>query len=102
MIAVASSALGLAPNVDLAAMLVAVSLCAGFGLAFANRPAPFATAMAAIVVAHFVLPHEESNRVLYAARSFFGVHRVTGDNEPEVHRLLPRHHAARLAAFERS
>ncbi len=39
LIAVVSSALGLAPNVGLAAMLlVAVGLCAGFGLAFANRP----------------------------------------------------------------
>ena len=101
-IAIVTSAAGLTPTVNLAALVVAVSMCAGFGLAFANRRGPFAVAIAAILVAHFMLPHQQSSRVIYAARSFFGVHRVTGDTDPEVHRLLSRHHAARLAAFERS
>jgi spermidine synthase len=97
-IATVASVLGLTPDIELAAMIVAVGLCVGFGLAFANRRVPFAAALATILVAHFVLPHQQSNRVLYAARSFFGVHRVTSDTPSEVQRL---YHGTTLHGWQR-
>ena len=69
--------IGLTPTVNLAALLVAVSLCAGFGLAFANRRGPFAVAIAASSSRTSCCRTSSPAASFYAARSFFGVHRVS-------------------------
>ena len=95
-------AFGLMPGVGVSAALVAVGLCLSVGLAFTNRAAPFVAALVIVAVAHFLLPHQQANRVILAERSFFGVHRVFKDNTARVTPALPRHDAPRLAVARRT
>ena len=79
--------LGLMPGLGGSAVLVAVGLSLSLGLAFTNRVGPFAAALVVVAVGHFLLPHQQANRVLLAKRSFFGVHRVIEDSAARVNRL---------------
>jgi spermidine synthase len=55
-------------------------------LAFSNRPALFGILAAAAVLMFAFAPSQSAFKVLYAARTFFGVHRVIEDGS--FHRLL--------------
>jgi hypothetical protein len=58
------------------------------GLAFANRVRPFAVTIALILVLDTaIMPLTGRNRVVHAARSFFGVHRVVQNTPPTAHFL---------------
>ena len=78
---------GMMPGVGVSAALVAVGLCLAAGLAFTNRALPFVAALGLVTTAHFLLPHQQANRVVLAERSFFGVHRVVQDGTARVNRL---------------
>jgi hypothetical protein len=78
---------GLLPGISAAVMVSTFWLCAAILLAFSNRAVPFALAIGAVLLSHSFLPRQDGARVLFHARSFFGVHRVTVDMPPTVHRL---------------
>lgn len=80
-------AMGLTADVGLGALITAFWLCAAVVLAFAVRPEPCAVSIVLAVMAHVALPHQQRDRVLFEARSFFGVHRVVEDAPPTRHRL---------------
>ncbi|MGD9906542.1 MAG: spermidine synthase [Vicinamibacterales bacterium] len=63
-------------------------LLAAAVLAVTNRRPAFALAVAAAVAADLALPTLNDGRVIFAARSFFGVHRVVAVADGSVHQLL--------------
>jgi SAM-dependent methyltransferase len=75
------------PGVSLGLLAAAFWFCAGLILGFANRPQPFAIAAVALAVAYLLNPQQPGQRVIFAARTFFGVHRVLEDTPPTQHRL---------------
>ena len=79
--------------------LVAVGLCAGFGLAFANRRRRSQRRWPSSLVAHFVLPHQR-NRIASSTRRAVSLASIASsdDTEPRGASAVPRHHAAWLAA----
>ncbi len=56
-------------------------------LAFANRVRPFAVVVGLILLIHIGMPSTGRNRVVHAARSFFGMHQVFQDMPPTAHFL---------------
>jgi spermidine synthase len=54
---------------------------------FSNRPLRFGLGLGAVLFISLRLPGEEG-RLLYAERSFFGIHRVTVDETGSFHRLI--------------
>ena len=78
---------GLMPDISRASLVSGFWLLAALFLAFSNRSAPFALAVAAVLVSHVFLPRQQGTRVLFRARSFFGVHRVMVDAPATVHQL---------------
>ena len=79
---------GLMPGIGAASLVTGFWLTAAVALAFSTRTGPFALAIAAVFLSHTLLPRQQGTRQLFAARSFFGVHRVTVDSPPAVHRLF--------------
>ena len=79
---------GLMPGISAASLVTGFWLTAALPLAFSTRTGPFALATAAVLLSHTLLPRQQGTRQLFAARSFFGVHRVTLDSPPAVHRLF--------------
>jgi hypothetical protein len=78
----------LAPgSLDRGAAGLVVSLAALLTLTFAHRPARFGLGIGAVLLASGLAPTGEG-RVLHAARSFFGVHRVSLDDGRRHHLLL--------------
>jgi len=79
-------ALGLLGSVSLPAVIGGLSVIWTVGLAFSNRTLPFGLVVLAMVIVGEVMPLHSSDRpVLFAARSFFGVHRVV--QEGSFHKL---------------
>jgi hypothetical protein len=76
------------PGISAASVVTSFWLLAAVPLAFSTRTAPFALAITAVLLSHTLLPRQPGTRQLFAARSFFGVHRVTVDSPPTVHRLF--------------
>jgi len=77
--------LGLLGAVSLVALLGVLGVIWAVGLAFSNRPMPFGIVAGAVVVMLALVPFDRDRQVLFAARSFFGVHRVIEDGA--FHRL---------------
>ena len=63
-----------------------------------NRRAGFAVAVAAAAAAHLAAPRVTDGRVIFAARSFFGVHRVVESRDGTTHRLS---HGTTLHGWEK-
>jgi spermidine synthase len=78
-------ALGLFGAVPLPSLVRVLTLTWLVGLAFSNRPALFGTVAAAAVLVFTLAPSPGDRQILFAARSFFGVHRVVQDET--FHRL---------------
>ena len=80
--------------------VLGVMIASGLGLLACvtarRRPMRFGLTVAAVLLAA-LCQVGVSGRLIYVERSFFGVVRVTHDPELNVHRLFPRHHAARAA-----
>lgn len=76
---------GLFGALTLPGLIGVLSLIWAVGLAFSNRPALFGMVAAAAVVVGALVPFRSGRQVLFAARSFFGVHRVIQDDA--FHRL---------------
>ena len=74
---------GLSP----ASITVAFWICAAFVLAFANRTLPFALAASILAAAHLWHPLQPGSKLLFATRTFFGVHRVFEAVPSRQHRL---------------
>ncbi len=94
----AAAALGVGAPAGFAATITGFWLIAAVVLAVTNRRAAFAVAVAAAVAAHLALPTLRDGRLLYAARSFFGVHRVVAAENGAIHRLM---HGTTLHGIER-
>jgi SAM-dependent methyltransferase len=77
------------PTADVSLGMIATSfwIVAALGLAFANRTQPFAVAAVILAVAYLLHPQQPGNRVIYATRTFFGVHRVLENIPATQHRL---------------
>jgi hypothetical protein len=90
--------LGLAAPAGLGASITGYWLLAALVLSIANRRAAFALAVAAVVAADLALPTLRDGQVIYAARSFFGVHRVVAAAGGSVHQLM---HGTTLHGVER-
>jgi hypothetical protein len=90
--------LGVASAAGTAASVTGYWLLASAVLAFANRRAAFAVAIAASVVASLTLPRTGDGAAIFAARSFFGVHRVIASADGTIHRLT---HGTTLHGVER-
>ena len=73
-------------------------LAAATALVVTNRRSAFAVAVAVAVIAHLTLPRLSSGHVIFAARSFFGVHRVIESADGTTHRLT---HGTTLHGWER-
>lgn len=69
------------------AVVVTTALIAAAALAFAVRSEPAAAAALLAVAANAVTPASEDGRILFSARSFFGVHRVALDGARTRHVL---------------
>jgi hypothetical protein len=83
---------GIGTNVTGFWLVVAVMLVA------TNRRAAFAVAVACVVAAHLAAPRVTPGRVIFAARGFFGVHRVIEVDGRTIHRLT---HGTTLHGWER-
>ncbi len=71
---------GLFGSLTLPPLIGGLGVIWAVGLAFSNRPLPVAFVAAAMVVLGTAVPWHSSDRhLLFAARSFFGVHRVVED-----------------------
>lgn len=78
---------GLLPNVGLRDVLVGFGLLAAIGYVFVNRPEPFGIiALVFVAVIAFGRPSRDG-AVLFAGRSFFGVHRVVDAPDHSYHLL---------------
>jgi hypothetical protein len=89
---------GLAADAGAGANATGFWLAAAVALAATNRRPAFAAAVALAVTAHLALERPESGRVLFAARSFFGVHRVLENEDRTMHRLT---HGTTLHGWQR-
>jgi SAM-dependent methyltransferase len=89
---------GLASGASLGANVTGFWLAAAAALAAVNRRAAFAAAVSLAVLAHLTLPRRDDGSVLYAARSFFGVHRVLESQDRTMHRLT---HGTTLHGWQR-
>ena len=78
-------ALGLFGSVFLPTLIGFFMLTWLVGLAFSNRPTLFGILAAAAVLIFTLGPSQNDRKVIYAARTFFGVHRVVEDGP--FHRL---------------
>jgi spermidine synthase len=78
-------ALGLFGAVFLPTLVGIFALLWLVGLAFSNRPAMFGIVAAAAVLLFALAPSQNDRQVIFAARTFFGVHRVVEDGP--FHRL---------------
>ena len=90
--------LGLTPGGGVGANTTGFWLAAAVLLAATNRRSAFAAAIAVAVLAQLTLERPEEGRILYAARSFFGVHRVLENEERTMHRLT---HGTTLHGWQR-
>jgi spermidine synthase len=79
-------AVGLFGALPLPAILSFLMIIWALGLAFSNRPAPIGMVLAAGVILVALIPDGGERHILFAARSFFGVHRVVEDGT--FHKLL--------------
>ncbi len=94
-------ALGLLGGVPFVGLLGVLIVTWAVGLAFSNRPTLFGLVAGAAVVFFATVPPESDLQLLFAARSFFGVHRVMQDGR--FHRLQhggTMHGLQRLAAMD--
>ena len=80
------------------ATTLAFWLVVAVALVGSNRRAGFALAVAVAAAAHLALPRLNDGRIIFAARSFFGVHRVIENDAKTIHRLL---HGTTLHGVER-
>ncbi len=99
-VSLALAALGLLDSSSLIGLLVILGAIAVVGLALSNRPALFGVVAGAAVVMFALVPIHRDHQVLFAARSFFGVHRVIQDGP--FHRLQhggTMHGLQRMAAM---
>jgi spermidine synthase len=78
-------ALGLFGPVPISALMGFLAVTWAIGLAFSNRPALVGAVVAAVVLMLEVAPRRDDRQILFAARTFFGVHRVVQDGP--FHRL---------------
>lgn len=78
---------GGAPNVELRPLLFACASLLAIGYMFANRTAPFGVMALTFVVMIVSIGPAGSGRVLFADRSFFGVHRVIEPADGSYHLL---------------
>jgi hypothetical protein len=96
-------ALGLFGSVSFPAVIGALGVIWAVGLAFSNRTLPFGLVALAMVIVGEMVPFHSSDRpVLFAARSFFGVHRVV--QEGSFHKLQhggTMHGVQRIDAMDR-
>lgn len=79
------SAAGLFGTLSILEIVGLVGLIWLIGVSFSNRPQLYGVITAALVVTSVVVPIRRDHEVLFAARSFFGVHRVVQD--ADFHRL---------------
>jgi spermidine synthase len=78
-------ALGLFGPLQLPVLVSVLGVIWAAGLAFSNRPALFGTVLIAVVLLFEVALPRDDRQMLFAARTFFGVHRVVQDGA--FHRL---------------
>lgn len=78
---------GLMPGLSFQVVLVVFALGTSAVLGAANRPRPFAVAILLVGFVHTLPSGGTRDRTLFAARSFFGVHRVLVDVPPTQHKL---------------
>jgi len=88
---------GLAGQLAPSVLVTTFWVVAALALTFANRTYAFAAAVAIAAVAHVSLPPQHRDRVIFAERTFFGVHRVVEDTPPTTHRLM---HGTTLHGWE--
>ena len=74
-------------GVPLDRMTVAFLICTSCVLAFANRVQAFAVAASLLATVHVLHQEQPGDRVMFAARTFFGVHRVLEVSPTRQHRL---------------
>jgi len=74
-------------GVELGTIATVFWIPAALGLAFANRTQPFAAAAVILAAAYLLHPQQPGYRVIYATRTFFGVHRVLENVPATQHRL---------------
>jgi SAM-dependent methyltransferase len=102
-ISVAFWAFGLFGEVAFPTLLGGLVVIYAAGLAFSNRTLPFGLVALVMIVAGAIVPFHASDRqVLFAARSFFGVHRVVEDGS--FHKLQhggTMHGVQRIDAMDR-
>ena len=89
---------GLGGSAGIGANTTGYWLAAATALVVTNRRSAFAVAVAVAVIAHLTLPRLSSGHVIFAARSFFGVHRVIESADGTTHRLT---HGTTLHGWER-
>jgi hypothetical protein len=89
---------GLAVGAGLAANTTGFWFAAAMALTATNRRSAFALAVAIAVAAHWMLPPRSGGHVIFAARSFFGVHRVTESADGSIRSLT---HGTTLHGWER-
>jgi hypothetical protein len=89
---------GLAASAGAGANATGFWLAAAVALVVTNRRPAFAVAVGFAVTAHLALERPESGRILFAARSFFGVHRVLENDDRTMHRLT---HGTTLHGWQR-
>ena len=66
---------------------VAFLICASVALVFVNRTQMFAAAVSLLALAHVIHPQQPGSTLMFAARTFFGVHRVLEVSPTRQHRL---------------
>lgn len=81
-------AVGLAPDLTLGRLTSVFWIGAALALAFANRVAAFAVALVLAAGAHIFVLDRGQDRTIFAARTFFGVHRVVEDSSGTYRRLF--------------
>jgi hypothetical protein len=91
-------ALGLTDGGGIGANTTGFWLAAALLLVATNRRTAFAAAVAVAVLAQLTLERPQEGRILYAARSFFGVHRVLENEARTMHRLT---HGTTLHGWQR-
>jgi hypothetical protein len=77
--------LGIFGPLPLSTLLAVLTLIWAAGLALSNRPALYGAVIAAVVLMFELAPPRDNRKVVFAARTFFGVHRVVEDGA--FHRL---------------